>query len=154
MDLGFVCRGIRRRQYKSLRDVRLDIGRVFANCIIYHSHPSTPESLASISVAMHLREYFNMLWQEYMLPSDPPPSPTTSNEHSRASFEVLTKSHSEREKKRDRLPGILPLCTKSSGAEHTELLKACGDLKENISGMKVRQTKLQELSRKVIELVD
>lgn len=71
VDLGHVCRGIRRRQYHSLRDVRLDMWRVFGNCVKFHSHPHNKEAVPSfVSIALHLREYFNILWQEYMLPSD------------------------------------------------------------------------------------
>jgi len=73
VDLGYVCRGIRRRSYSSLRDVRLDMWRVFANCVKFHSHPHNKEAVPSfVSIALHLREYFNILWQEYMLPSDLP----------------------------------------------------------------------------------
>lgn len=75
VDLGLVCRGIRRREYKSTRDVRLDMWCVFANCVKFHSHPSNKEKVPSfVSIALHLREYFNSLWQEYMLPSELPPN--------------------------------------------------------------------------------
>lgn len=75
IDLGHICRGIRRREYKNLRDVRLDVWLVFSNCVKYNSHSSNKEAVPSfVSIALHLREYFNNLWQEYMLPSDQPPS--------------------------------------------------------------------------------
>jgi len=46
--------------------------RVFANCVKFHSHPNNDEAVPSfVSIALHLREFFNYLWQEYMLPSDP-----------------------------------------------------------------------------------
>jgi Bromodomain len=78
VDLGHVCRGIRRRQYKCLRDVRLDMWRVFANCVKFHSHPHNKEAVPSfVSIALHLREYFNMLWQEFMLTSDIPEDSTS-----------------------------------------------------------------------------
>ena len=78
IDLGKVCRRIRRRQYESLRDVRLDAWRIFANCFKYHSHPSNKDAVPSfVSIALHLRELFNDLWQEHLLRSDfPPPAPT------------------------------------------------------------------------------
>ena len=78
IDLGKVCRRIRRRQYDNLRDVRLDAWRIFANCFKYHSHPSNKDAVPSFnSIALHLRELFNDLWQEHMLPSDfPPPAPS------------------------------------------------------------------------------
>uniref|UniRef100_A0A7S1VTX3 Bromo domain-containing protein n=1 Tax=Grammatophora oceanica TaxID=210454 RepID=A0A7S1VTX3_9STRA len=74
IDLGEVCRGIRRRTYKNTRAIRLDMWRIFTNCIKYHSHPSNKDGAvpAFISIALHLREYFNALWEEYLLPSDPP----------------------------------------------------------------------------------
>lgn len=71
VDIGRVCRGIRRRQYRNTRDVRLDMWRVFANCVKFHSHPKNKEATPSfVSIAIHLRDYFNHLWQEYMIPSD------------------------------------------------------------------------------------
>ncbi len=78
IDLGKVCRRIRRRQYDNLRDVRLDAWRIFANCFKYHSHPSNKDAVPSFnSIALHLRELFNDLWQEHILPSDfPPPAPS------------------------------------------------------------------------------
>ena len=73
VDLGFVCRKIRRRAYSCLRDVQLDAWRIFSNCVKYHSHPSNKEAVPSfVSIALHLRNYFNALWQEYIMPSDPP----------------------------------------------------------------------------------
>eukprot|EP00934_Nitzschia_sp_Nitz4_P005308 Nitzschia sp. Nitz4//scaffold2_size372955//368596//371613//NITZ4_000486-RA/size372955-processed-gene-0.557-mRNA-1//-1//CDS//3329546967//5298//frame0 len=73
VDLGLVCRKIRKRSYENLRDVRLDAWRIFSNCIRYHSHPSNKEAVPSfVSIALHLRAYFNDLWQEYMMASDPP----------------------------------------------------------------------------------
>ena len=78
IDLGKVCRRIRRRQYETLRDVRLDAWRIFANCFKYHSHPSNKDAVPSfVSIALHLRELFNDLWQEHLIQSDfPPPAPT------------------------------------------------------------------------------
>lgn len=76
MDLGRVCRDIRRRSYRDTRAIRMDMWRIFSNCIKYHTHPSNRENAvpAFISISLHLRDYFNALWQEYMLPSDPPSS--------------------------------------------------------------------------------
>ncbi|VEU41210.1 unnamed protein product [Pseudo-nitzschia multistriata] len=80
VDLGKVCRRIRRRQYENLRDMRLDAWRIFANCFKYHSHPSNRDAVPSfVSIALHLRDFFNDLWQEHLLPSDfPPPAPASS----------------------------------------------------------------------------
>jgi len=86
VDLGKVCRRIRRRQYENLRDVRLDAWRIFANCFKYHSHPSNKDAVPSfVSIALHLRDLFNDLWQEHLLPSDfPPPVPSSGNTRSKA----------------------------------------------------------------------
>jgi alkylated DNA nucleotide flippase Atl1 len=73
VDLGHVCRGIRRREYQHARDIRLDMWRLFSNCVKFHSHCNNKEAVPSfVSIAMHLREFFNGLWQEYMLPSEEP----------------------------------------------------------------------------------
>lgn len=72
IDLGKVCRAIRKRQYTDTRQVCVDIWRIFANCVKYHTHPITREGAipSFISIASHLREYFNALWLEYMIPSE------------------------------------------------------------------------------------
>lgn len=72
MDLGKVCRAIRRKEYKNTRAICIDMWRIFGNCVKYHTHPLTREGaiVSFISIAMHLREYFNDLWFEYMVPSD------------------------------------------------------------------------------------
>mmetsp|Transcript_14469 Transcript_14469/g.35051 ORF Transcript_14469/g.35051 Transcript_14469/m.35051 type:complete len:1006 (+) Transcript_14469:489-3506(+) len=73
IDLGRVCRRIRRRQYRNLRQVRIDLWRIFTNCVKYHSHPHNKNAVPSfVSIALHLRDYFNSLWQEFMIPSDFP----------------------------------------------------------------------------------
>jgi len=80
MDLGKVCRKIRRKDYTCLRDVRLDAWRIFSNCVRYHSHSSNKDAVPSfVSIALHLRDYFNDLWQEFMMPSDPPHVPSKSS---------------------------------------------------------------------------
>jgi len=72
--LGHVCRAIRRRQYKDTRAIQLDMWRIFSNCIKYHTSPANKDNSVPsfVSIALHLRDYFNALWQEYMVPSDPP----------------------------------------------------------------------------------
>ncbi len=72
IDLGKVCRAIRKRQYTNTRQVCVDIWRIFANCVKYHTHPCTREGAipSFVSIANHLREYFNALWMEYMIPSE------------------------------------------------------------------------------------
>jgi len=50
----------------------VDVWRIFANCVKYHTHPFTRDGaiVSFISIAMHLRGFFNALWLEYMVPSD------------------------------------------------------------------------------------
>eukprot|EP00979_Chaetoceros_neogracilis_P011913 scaffold3045_cov271-Chaetoceros_neogracile.AAC.8 len=74
IDLGKVCRAIRKRQYANTRQVCVDVWRIFSNCVKYHTHPLTREGAipSFISIASHLREYFNALWLEYMIPSEIP----------------------------------------------------------------------------------
>jgi len=90
VDLGHVCRKVRKRGYSSLREVQLDVWRIFSNCVRYHSHPTNKEAVPSfVSIALHLRNFFNALWQEYMLPSDPPPptnKKTGPEAHAHAAF--------------------------------------------------------------------
>lgn len=66
-----MCRKVRRRQYKTTKEVRIDVWRIFSNCVKFHSDPNAKDYAipSFISIALHLREYFNALWQEYMLPS-------------------------------------------------------------------------------------
>jgi hypothetical protein len=65
--------------------------RVFANCVKFHSHPNNKEAVPTfVSIALHLREYFNSLWQEYMLPSELPPDAS----------DVLQQSFAKRKKER------------------------------------------------------
>jgi len=74
IDLGKVCRAIRKREYANTRQVCVDVWRIFSNCVKYHTHPLTREGAipSFISIASHLREYFNALWLEYMIPSEIP----------------------------------------------------------------------------------
>ena len=76
MDLGQVCRKIKERVYVNVNSLRLDVWRVFSNCIAFHSHSSAKEIAIPtfISVSLHLREFFNALWVEYMIPSEIPNS--------------------------------------------------------------------------------
>lgn len=45
VDLGKVCRKIRKREYKNTREVQLDMWRIFSNCVKYHMHPSNKEAV-------------------------------------------------------------------------------------------------------------
>lgn len=88
--------------------------RVFSNCVKYNSHPSNKDAVPSfVSIALHLREYFNNLWQEYMLPSDPPLlQAMTHNVDDIAAQEVLAASFAKRDeerKKRLENSGVLVL---------------------------------------------
>ena len=97
IDLGRVCRAIRRRAYRTTRAICVDVWRIFANCIKYHTHSSTREvSVPSfVSIASHLRDYFNALWQEYMISSDVPDA--TATEANGAVFEKREKVRKERQ---------------------------------------------------------
>lgn len=77
---------------------------MFANCVKYNSHPTNKDAVPSfVSIALHLREYFNNLWQEYMLPSDPPIKPATSDEADiMAAFEVRHAAFTKRDEERKR----------------------------------------------------
>jgi len=102
IDLGKVCRKVRRREYENTRQVQLDMWRIFANCVKYHSHPSNKEGVPSfVSIALHLREFFNNLFQEWMLPSDPPPEALTVKGTS-ASVRYLRETYATREEDRKR----------------------------------------------------
>jgi PWWP domain len=49
----------------------LDLWLFFGNCVKYNSHPNNKDAVPSfVSIALHLREYLNNLWQEFMMPSD------------------------------------------------------------------------------------
>ena len=106
VDLSKVCRSIRRREYKDTRTIRLDMWRIFANCIKFHCHPSTREGAipSFVSIALHLRDYFNALWEEYMLPSETPGSAAKSAKAKANPTEVAYhqsfKTRDERRKKR------------------------------------------------------
>jgi len=107
VDLGKVCRSVRRREYRDTRAVRLEMWRIFANCIKFHCHPSTREGAipSFVSIALHLREYFNALWEEYMLPSEAP-APTSKSKSkasvnpTEAAYQKSFKTREERRKKR------------------------------------------------------
>ena len=110
VDLGHVCRGIRKRKYKNTRDIQLDMWRVFANCVKFHSHPQNKEKVPSfVSIALHLREYFNCLWQEYMLPSELP-----SGSPSAELRQAFTKRADER-KRRLESSGVLMMSKTFAG---------------------------------------
>ena len=71
MDLGHVCRAIRRRKYKSIHDIQSDVKLIFSNCIKFQTHPKNEQKFPSlVSIARHLLEFFESLWQEYMVASD------------------------------------------------------------------------------------
>lgn len=94
MDLGHVCRGIRRREYKTCRDVRLDMWLVFGGCVKYNAHPGNKDAIPSfVSIAQHLREYFNQLWHECMMPSELPENPS---EYMRNAFEDRSTDRQKR----------------------------------------------------------
>lgn len=104
IDLGKVSRAIRKRQYKDTRQICLDVWRIFTNCVKYHTHPITREGAfpSFVSIANHLREYFNSLWLEYMIPSE------VSLGNNKAVVEVALKNAEDQRNKlrRERLDTI------------------------------------------------
>ncbi len=108
IDLGKVCRAIRRRQYTDVRQVCVDVWRIFSNCVKYHTHPITREGAipSFVSIANHLREYFNALWMEYMLPSE-----INSSDKNKDSMAIAMKNADEKRSKvrRDRYNGVLTI---------------------------------------------
>jgi hypothetical protein len=77
------------------------VWRVFANCVKYNAHPSNKEAVPSfVSIALHLRDYFNNLWQEFLLPSDPPREPQTKEDA--AVYDVLNAAFAKRTEERTR----------------------------------------------------
>jgi hypothetical protein len=128
IDLGKVCRRIRRRQYENLRAVRLDAWRIFANCVRYHSHSSNKEAVPSfVSIALHLRDLFNDLWQEHMLPSDfPPPAVTSKGKKTHdphASLRAAMEERAKDRKKRLIVSGLSVMTGKSLERAADELHK-------------------------------
>ena len=131
IDLGKVCRGIRRREYGSLREVRLDAWRIFANCVKYHSHPTNKDAVPSfVSIALHLRDYFNSLWQEHMLPSDPP---RTSGKQQKtgpaAQLRAAFSKRADERKKRSTVSGLTvmtPKCLERAAQALDEFLEEGG----------------------------
>ena len=132
IDLGKVCRGIRRREYESLRAVRLDAWRIFANCVKYHSHPTNKDAVPSfVSIALHLRDYFNSLWQEHMLPSDPPRSASGKQQKTgpAAQLRAAFTKRAEERKKRSTVSGLTvmtPKCLERAAQALDEFLDEGG----------------------------
>jgi hypothetical protein len=99
MDLGHVCRAIRRREYKNTRAIQLDMWRIFSNCVKFHTHPSNRDNAipSFISIANHLRDFFNSLWQEFMMKSDAPPrQPGKGISHIHSAFQKRAEARKER----------------------------------------------------------
>mmetsp|Transcript_10725 Transcript_10725/g.23757 ORF Transcript_10725/g.23757 Transcript_10725/m.23757 type:complete len:1209 (-) Transcript_10725:330-3956(-) len=99
MDLGHICRAIRRQEYKNTRAIQLDVWRVFSNCIKFHMHPNNRENAipSFISISTHLRDFFNSLWQEYMMPSDAPKRlPGKGISHVHSTFQKRAEARKER----------------------------------------------------------
>lgn len=165
MDLGHVCRGIRRRQYSNTRDVRLDMWRVFANCVKFHSHPKNEDPVITfVAIALHLREYFNSLWQEYMLPSELPPGA------SKVLKQAFNKRRDERKKRIEnsgvlmmskrflmKVAGLLDHFINSGGCVDPldkdpifteENLASIRDLKDVLQNLRAYRDKLEEMSVK------
>lgn len=85
-DLGRICRAIHLRRYghKDTQAIQLDVQNSLSNCI--------GEDPRLNSIARHQKDFFNSLWQEYMVPSDVPP--LTSPLYS--AFQKRAKARTER----------------------------------------------------------
>uniref|UniRef100_A0A7S1BEB8 Bromo domain-containing protein n=1 Tax=Corethron hystrix TaxID=216773 RepID=A0A7S1BEB8_9STRA len=99
MDLSQICRNMYHRKYKSLEKFRIDVWRIFSNCIKYHSKDGSP---AYISIAKHLCEYFNALYSEYLVPSQAPTHAylTQNLGYTEAKVEETLAIHQSRETER------------------------------------------------------
>ena len=71
-DLGRICRAIHLRRYKDTQAIQSDVHNSLSNCI--------GEEPGLNSITRHLQDFFNSLWQEYMIPSGT--LPQTSPLHS------------------------------------------------------------------------
>lgn len=101
MDLSYICSNIAQHKYQFTRHIQLDVWRMCSNCVLFHSDPRAQKENVAIpsfvSIAVHLRDYFNSLWEEYMVPSSSPSSsssiwtPTTAivEEHVVEAVEVI-----------------------------------------------------------------
>jgi hypothetical protein len=108
--------------------------RVFANCVKFHSHPHNKEAVPSfVSIALHLREYFNMLWQEFMLPSD---VPDTSKEVVTELTLLAFTKRSEDRRRRIENSGVLVM-NKSYTIRTAQLLLECLDNGGRVDGLDV-----------------
>jgi len=76
MDLSYICRRLNSGGYKYARHLQLDIWRMCSNCIVFHTDSRVQKANVAIpsfvNIALHLRDYFNALWEEYMVPSCEP----------------------------------------------------------------------------------
>ncbi|GKY95486.1 hypothetical protein MPSEU_000510200 [Mayamaea pseudoterrestris] len=74
IDLDIVASRIKARCYETSRDILDELCRVFDQSIEVFSLPQVIDASLSVSIVSHLKDYVIMLWQEYMLPSEPPSS--------------------------------------------------------------------------------
>lgn len=94
-DLGRTCRAIHLRRYghRDTQAIRLDVQNSLSNCI--------GEDPRLNAITRHLQDFFNSLWQEYMIPSD---TPTHSSDEGTS---LLHSTFTTRAKVREeRLPQI------------------------------------------------
>ena len=71
-DISKVYHSIQQRQYSNISEVCADMRRIFKTYVSYHSHTlvERKDCMTGMAKVIHLREYFNWLWAEYMIPSD------------------------------------------------------------------------------------
>jgi hypothetical protein len=76
MDLSYICRRLDSGGYEYARHLQLDMWRMCSNCIVFHTDSRVQKANVAIpsfvNIALHLRDYFNALWEEYMVPGYEP----------------------------------------------------------------------------------
>ena len=90
-DLGRICRAIhlQRQSHRDIQTIQSDVQNSLSDCI--------GEDLRLNSIVRHLQDFFNSLWQEYMIPSDTPPhSPDEGTSLLHSTFTTRAKARNER----------------------------------------------------------
>ncbi|GKY97935.1 hypothetical protein MPSEU_000751500 [Mayamaea pseudoterrestris] len=71
-DLGRICRRIAGGLFTSTRDVRRDVCLMLANFINFHLRQNRHNLVYYVAIGNHMRMHFDVLWLEFMIPSDLP----------------------------------------------------------------------------------
>ena len=105
IDLGLVSRRVKAREYGSGRAVLDAVCSVFDQSLEVLSQPVVSDSYVPTSIIFHLKDYVIMMWQEYMLPSDPP----LASDSTSPLFDERELSRKERLQNSGRLPFTLKM---------------------------------------------